>query len=90
MLKEEGQTFVLAVKQPSAFQRCQTNHTQPLPYIPTLYLTLADTRKAHDPDHAAVMKRKSPMKRYAVYDADNQSVVENKVVADGDDAPTPH
>eukprot|EP00112_Aurelia_sp_Birch-Aquarium-sp1_P018551 Seg444.8 transcript_id=Seg444.8/GoldUCD/mRNA.D3Y31 product="hypothetical protein" protein_id=Seg444.8/GoldUCD/D3Y31 len=57
--------------------------------FPTLYLTLLDMRKAHDPDHTAVMKRNSHMKRYAVNDADHQSVAEKKVVADGDDALAP-
>ena len=57
--------------------------------FPTLYLTLAEMREANDPQHTAVMKRRSPMKRYTVNDADSQSVVKRNAVANGDDAPTP-
>ena len=57
--------------------------------FPTLYLTLAEMREANDPQHTAVMKRRSPMKRYAVNDADSQSVAKRNAVANGDDAPTP-
>ncbi len=57
--------------------------------FPMLYMTLADVRKANSQDQPAFVKRKSPRKRCAVTDTDEQSVVKKNVAEDDNDASSP-